>query len=221
MQTEHVNPDPHDQRIGFESTTSRDNLTGEPKNYTDRPWPEKLEGDKVPDDGIKRLDFMGQSIPGIAWLPLDNEIDERMKDKLIQALIDYCEKLGGGTRFKSAAQAYSYFAIRNDKQLDRINELSRKLKEIEDSKEEPQAVISDANLGISPNTTPSRFIYKDGKIPGVVKMDHEGNVTVQDQKEREKDMAPLGEGGREPSGGTSENLKPSTGGIPAPPSGGS
>lgn len=201
------------------SQTDPNNLTNEPNNASDRPWPEAFTGEFVPDDGIKRLNRLGQTLPAISWLPLDNEIDESMKDKLIMALIEYCEKLGVG-RFKTAPQAYSYFSIKSDKQLDRMNELAKKLKEEEDKRAEPQAVVSDASLGISPNTTPSRFIYKEGEIPKTVKMDHDGNVTTEEAVYPTKEQTGS-DTGPEPVSGIDASQKPSDAGIPPiPPSGG-
>lgn len=76
----------------------------------------------------KRLDLQGYNLPPEEWLALPEEVTPEMKDSLITTLISYCGKLDAPPRFTTVFEAYRYFKIISNPQIDRLN------KRVEDAK---------------------------------------------------------------------------------------
>lgn len=147
-------PEPTYQQVGGTYTQAQTGAT--------RP----MEPAFVPPLSKKRLYLRGMPIPHAAWYAIEDEAKgeytDEMKDQLILALIDYASAASPG-RFRNVRQALAYFNIRSEKQIDRMNKLAQDIER--ENQKEPVKWVSDADLGISPNTTPTRAVYAKGDTP--------------------------------------------------------
>jgi hypothetical protein len=88
------------------------------------------------------LNLQDQFIPGRAWIPLPEEITQAERDRLVDELIKYINKMDFPPRFKDVPEALAYFGIMNTAQIIRINKLADDLK-----KQQTNVVVS------APSTT--------------------------------------------------------------------
>lgn len=91
-----------------------------------------------------KLQLLDEVIPSSAWVALPDEIDEKQKDKLIDTLIEYINKIDFPPRFKDLPHAIAYFQMFSDKQINRLNDLAKKIKE-DRAKAEAEAAKAEAD----------------------------------------------------------------------------